>query len=122
VECRTARHAKRFARQERNDVNREWTKKPTAAKVRAQPASALPPGSLAAVAATTLTGGGKAALTIVLVPHGKTVAVLTLTTQTGFDPYPQARDLMRRMLGMEPLAEPPPPLGTPIEAARVVRG
>jgi hypothetical protein len=84
----------------------------------------LPAGALAAVAATSLTGGGKAALTIVLVPHGKTVAVLTLTTQAGFDPYPQARDLMRRMLGLKPLAKrvaPLPPLGTPVEAARFVR-
>ena len=49
-------------------------------------------------------GGAKAALTIVLVPFGKRVAVLTLTSNTGFNPYPQARDLMRRMLGLKPVA------------------
>ena len=97
--------------------------------MRRQPAHALPRGALAAVAATKLTGGGKASLTIVLVPLGKHVAVLTLTSQTGFNPYPQARDLMRRMLGLKPIAVPkpkpktvtPPPLGVPIEAARFVR-
>ena len=94
-----------------------------------RPASALPRGALAAVAATKLLGGGKASLTIVLVPRGQHVAVLTLTSQTGFNPYPQARNLMRRMLGMKPLAVPkpkpqvvePPPLGVPVEAARFVR-
>ena len=127
VRCRTAAQALRFARAERQDVNREWTKKPTAAIVRRQAASALPSHSLAAVAATKLLGGGKASLTIVLVPRGKNVAVLTLTSQTGFNPYPQARDLMRRMLGLKPLAPAKkkaveiPPLGVPIEAARFVR-
>ncbi len=67
-------------------------------------ASALPHGALAAVAATKLTGGAKASLTIVLVPRGPNVAVLTLTSQTGFNPYPQARNLMRRMLGLKPIA------------------
>src|SRR3954470_12635662 len=66
VRCRTAGQPQRFARAERNDVNREWTKKPTAAKGRRQPASALPHGALAAVAATKLLGGAKASLTIVL--------------------------------------------------------
>jgi hypothetical protein len=126
VRCRTAAQAVRFARDERKDVNREWTKKPTAAVVRHQPASALPRGALAAVAATKLLGGAKASLTIVLVPRGQNVAVLTLTSQTGFNPYPQARDLMRRMLGLKPLATAkkkvvPPPLGVPVEAARLVR-
>ena len=71
-----------------------------------------------------MTGGEKASLTIVLVPRGQRVAVLTLTTQSGFDPYPQARNLMRRMLGLKPIATPkatPPPLGVPVEAARYVR-
>ncbi len=104
VKCKTAAAAVRFARAERQDVNREWTKPPTAAKVRRQPASALPHGALAAVAATKLTGGEKASLTIVLVPRGPNVAVLTLTSQTGFNPYPQARNLMRRMLGLKPIA------------------
>lgn len=127
VRCRTAAQAVRFARAERSDVNREWTKKPTAAKVRRQSASALPHGALAAVAATKLLGGAKASLTIVLVPRGQNVAVLTLTSQTGFNPYPQARDLMRRMLGLKPIAVAkkkvvPPPLGVPVEAARFVRG
>jgi hypothetical protein len=127
VRCRTAAQALRFARAERQDVNREWTKKPTAAIVRRQAASALPHHSLAAVAATKLLGGGKASLTIVLVPKGKNVAVLTLTSQTGFNPYPQARDLMRRMLGLKPIAAPKkkaaelPPLGVPVETARFVR-
>jgi hypothetical protein len=116
VRCKTAAQARRFAAEERQDVNREWTKKPTAAIVRPQPAESLPSGSLAAVAATKLTGGGKASLTIVIVPSGTNVAVLTLTSQTGFNPYPQARDLMRRMLGLQP-----PPLGVPVEAARFVR-
>jgi hypothetical protein len=86
--------------------------------------SVLPPGSYAAVAATTLTGGAKASLTIVLVPRGPRVAVLTLTSQTGFNPYPEARNLMRRMLGLKPIAVPtqkPPPLGVPVETARFVR-
>jgi hypothetical protein len=126
VKCRTAAQARRFARDERKDVNREWTKPPTAAKVRRQPASALPHGALAAVAATKLTGGAKASLTIVLVPRGQNVAVLTLTSQTGFNPYPQARNLMRRMLGMRPIAgakKPPTPgpIGVPVETARFVR-
>ncbi len=62
-----------------------------------------------------------------LVPRGTNVAVLTLTSQTGFNPYPQARDLMRRMLGLKPIAAPkkktvaPPVLGVPVEAARFVR-
>ena len=38
-----------------------------------------------------------------LVPLGQRVAVLTLTTHSGFDPYPQARNLMRRMLGLKPI-------------------
>jgi hypothetical protein len=95
--------------------------------VRNQPASKLPAGSFAAVAATTLSGGAKASLTIVLVPRGQRVAVLTLTSQTGFDPYPQARNLMRRMLGMPPIVVPKPkpkvvnqPLGVPVETARFV--
>jgi len=127
VRCKTPAQARRFAAEERKDVNREWTKKPTAAIVRRQPAKALPHGALAAVAATKLTGGGKASLTIVLVPRGPDVAVLTLTSQTGFNPYPQARDLMRRMLGLKPIAVPkkttasPPPLGVPVETARFVR-
>jgi hypothetical protein len=129
VQCKSAAQARRFARDERNDVNREWTKKPTAATVRHQPANSLPRGSLAAVAATKLTGGAKASLTIVLVPRGHNVAVLTLTSQTGFNPYPQARNLMRRMLGLKPIAiaKPKPkaveplPLGVPVEAARLVR-
>ena len=126
VRCRTAAQAVRFARAERKDVNREWTKPPTAAKVRQQPASALPKGALAAVAATKLTGGAKASLTIVLVPRGQNVAVLTLTSQTGFNPYPQARDLMRRMLGLKPIAAAKkkvelPPLGVPVETARFAR-
>jgi len=126
VECRTAALARRFSREERQDVNREWTKKPTAATVRAQKPTALPPGSLAAVAATKLLGGGKASLTIVLVPLGQRVAVLTLTTHAGFDPYPQARNLMRRMLGLKPIAiknkkVAPPPLGVPVETASFVR-
>jgi hypothetical protein len=128
VECRTAALARRFSREERKDVNREWTKPPTAAKVRRQAASALPPGALAAVADTkpVSTGGQRAALTIVLVPLGQRVAILTLTTHSGFDPYPQARNLMRRMLGLRPLAEKkkavtPPPLGVPVETARYVR-
>ena len=106
MECRTAALARRFSREERQDVNREWTKPPTAAKVRHQAASALPRGALAAVADTKplATGGEKAALTIVLVPLGQRVAILTLTTHAGFDPYPQARNLMRRMLGLKPLA------------------
>ena len=126
VSCRTAAQAVRFARAERKDVNREWTKKPTAATVRAQKPTALPHGALAAVAATKLLGGGKASLTIVLVPRGQNVAVLTLTSQTGFNPYPQARDLMRRMLGLKPIAAAKkkvelPPLGVPVETARFVR-
>ena len=127
VRCRTAAQALRFAREERKDVNREWTKKPTAALIRHQPASSLPQGALAAVAATKLLGGAKASLTIVLVPRGQNVAVLTLTSQTGFNPYPQARDLMRRMLGLKPIAAAkkkavvPPPIGVPVEAARFVR-
>jgi hypothetical protein len=127
VQCRTAAQARRFAREERKDVNREWTKKPTAATVRRQPASSLPRGALAAVAATKLTGGAKASLTIVLVPRGENVAVLTLTSQTGFNPYPQARNLMRRMLGLKPIAiakpkpKAPPPIGVPVETARLVR-
>jgi hypothetical protein len=73
-----------------------------------------------------VTGGEKAALTIVLVPLGHRVAILTLTTHSGFDPYPQARNLMRRMLGLKPLATKktkaaPPPMGVPVEAARYVR-
>jgi hypothetical protein len=128
VRCRTAAQAVQFARAERKDVNSEWTKKPTAATVHGQQASALPHGALAAVAATRLLGGGKASLTIVLVPRGQSVAVLTLTSQTGFNPYPQARDLMRRMLGLRPIAAPKkkatplPPLGVPVETARFVRG
>ena len=86
VECRTAAQARRFARAERKDVNREWTKPPTAAKVRRQAASKLPHGALAAVAATKLSGGAKASLTIVLVPRGQRVAVLTLTSQTASTP------------------------------------
>jgi hypothetical protein len=129
VQCRTPALARRFAREERADVNREWTKKPTAATVRNQPASKLPRGSYAAVAATKLLGGGKASLTIVLVPRGQKVAVLTLTTQTGFDPYPQARNLMRRMLGLAPVPVPSAkpkvievdPIGVPVETARFVR-
>ena len=124
VQCRSSAQARRFAREERQDVNREWTQPPTAAKVRRQAASQLPPGSYAAVAATTLTGGAKASLTIVLVPRGPRVAVLTLTSQTGFNPYPEARNLMRRMLGLKPIAVPtqkPPPLGVPVETARFVR-
>jgi hypothetical protein len=130
VQCRTAALARRFALAERKDVNREWTRAPIAAKVRRQPARALPHGALAAVAATKTASGAKASLTIVLVPRGKNVAVLTLTSQTGFNPYPQARDLMRRMLGMKPIAAPrkkkpavkPPVLGVPVEAARYVHG
>jgi hypothetical protein len=124
VECRTAAQARRFSREERQDVNREWTKPPTAAKVHRQTASALPRGALAAVADTkpVVTGGEKAALTIVLVPLGQRVAILTLTTHSGFDPYPQARNLMRRMLGLKPIATTPPPLGVPVETARFVRG
>lgn len=121
VRCRSAASARRFARAERQDVNREWTKKPTAATVRPQAASSLPRGALAAVAATKLTGGAKASLTIVLVPRGQNVAVLTLTSQTGFNPYPQARNLMRRMLGLKPIVATPPPLGVPVETARFVR-
>jgi hypothetical protein len=127
VQCGTAAQARRFAREERKDVNREWTKKPTAATVRRQSASSLPHGALAAVAATKLTGGAKASLTIVLVPRGQSVAVLTLTSQTGFNPYPQARNLMRRMLGLKPIAiakpkpKQPPPIGVPVETARFVR-
>ena len=125
VKCKTAAAAVRFARAERRDVNREWTKPPTAAKVRRQPASALPHGALAAVAATKLTGGEKASLTIVLVPRGPNVAVLTLTSQTGFNPYPQARNLMRRMLGLKPIAPAKKPveqepIGVPVETARFV--
>ena len=120
VRCRSAASARRFARAERQDVNREWTKKPTAATVRPQAASSLPRGALAAVAATKLTGGAKASLTIVLVPRGQNVAVLTLTSQTGFNPYPQARNLMRRMLGLKPIVATPPPLGVPVETARFV--
>jgi len=112
----------------RQDVNREWTKPPTAAIVRPQSASKLPRGALAAVAATkaSASGGEKAALTIVLVPLGQRVAVLTLTTHAGFDPYPQARNLMRRMLGLKPIAiknkkVAPPPLGVPVETASFVR-
>ena len=125
VKCKTAAAAVRFARAERQDVNREWTKPPTAAKVRRQPASALPHGALAAVAATKLTGGEKASLTIVLVPRGPNVAVLTLTSQTGFNPYPQARNLMRRMLGLKPIAPAKKPveqdpIGVPVETARFV--
>jgi hypothetical protein len=54
--------------------------------------------------------------------------VLTLTSQTGFDPYPQARNLMRRMLGLQPIAAAKPkvptpgPIGVPVETARFVRG
>jgi hypothetical protein len=128
VVCRTPALARRFSREERQDVNREWTKPPTAATVRRQSASALPRGALAAVADTkpAMSGGEKAALTIVLVPRGQRVAVLTLTTHAGFDPYPQARNLMRRMLGLKPIAvkkkaATPPPMGVPIEAARFVR-
>ena len=126
VKCRTAAQARRFARSERQDVNREWTRPPTAAKVRRQPASALPHGALAAVAATKLVGGAKASLTIVLVPRGQNVAVLTLTSQTGFNPYPQARNLMRQMLGLKPIATAkkpavPGPMGVPVETARFVR-
>jgi hypothetical protein len=129
VVCRTPALARRFSREERQDVNREWTKPPTAATVRRQSASALPRGALAAVADTkpAVSGGEKAALTIVLVPRGQRVAVLTLTTHAGFDPYPQARNLMRRMLGLRPIAvkkkkaATPPPMGVPIEAARFVR-
>ena len=78
------------------------------------------------MAATKLIGGAKASLTIVLVPRGQSVAVLTLTSQTGFNPYPQARDLMRRMLGLKPIAAAKkkvelPPLGVPVETARFVR-
>ena len=89
-ECRSAALARRFSREERQDVNREWTKPPTAAKVQRQTASSLPRGALAAVADTkpVVTGGEKAALTIVLVPLGHRVAILTLTTHSGFDPYP----------------------------------
>ena len=52
--------------------------------------------------------------------------MLTLTSQTGFNPYPQARDLMRRMLGLKPIAAAKkavelPPLGVPVETARFVR-
>lgn len=128
VECRSSSLARRFSREERQDVNKEWTKPPTVAKVHAQSASKLPRGALAAVADTApvVTGGEKAALTIVLVPLGKQVAILTLTTHAGFNPYPQARNLMRRMLGLKPLAASkkaaPPPLGVPVEAARYVRG
>jgi hypothetical protein len=128
VECRSSSLARRFSREERQDVNKEWTKPPTVAKVHAQSASKLPRGALAAVADTApvVTGGEKAALTIVLVPLGKRVAILTLTTHSGFNPYPQARNLMRRMLGLKPLAASkkaaPPPLGVPVEAARYVRG
>ena len=44
---------------------------------------------------------------------------------TGFNPYPQARNLMRRMLGLKPIAvkprrRQPPPLGVPVETARFV--
>jgi len=127
VECRSSALARRFSREERQDVNREWTKPPTVAKVHSQSASKLPRGALAAVADTApvVTGGEKAALTIVLVPLGRRVAILTLTTHSGFNPYPQARNLMRRMLGLKPLATAkkqatPPPLGVPVEAARYV--
>jgi hypothetical protein len=124
VQCGTAIQARRFAREERQDVNKEWTEAPTAAKVRNQTASKLPRGSYAAVAATTLSGGAKASLTIVLVPRGPSVAVLTLTSQTGFNPYPQARNLMRRMLGLPPIAVAKKvvaePLGVPVETARYV--
>jgi hypothetical protein len=126
VECRTTALALRFSREERQDVNTEWTKPPTAAIVRKQPASKLPRGALAAVADTkpVATGGQEAALTIVLVPRGHRVAILTLTTHAGFNPYPQARNLMRRMLGLKPLAikkkATPPPMGVPVETARYV--
>jgi hypothetical protein len=127
VECRSSALARRFSREERQDVNREWTKPPTVAKVHPQLASKLPRGALAAVADTApvVTGGEKAALTIVLVPLGRRVAILTLTTHAGFNPYPQARNLMRRMLGLKPLATAkkhatPPPLGVPVEAASYV--
>ena len=58
-----------------------------------------------------------------LVPRGQNVAVLTLTSQTGFNPYPQARNLMRRMLGMKPIgtAKKPGLMGVPVETARFVR-
>jgi hypothetical protein len=127
VECRSSALARRFSREERQDVNREWTEPPTVAKVHPQSASKLPRGALAAVADTApvVTGGEKAALTIVLVPLGRRVAILTLTTHSGFNPYPQARNLMRRMLGLKPLATAkkkaiPPPLGVPVEAASYV--
>jgi hypothetical protein len=127
VECNTSMQARRFSREERRDVNREWTMPPNSAKIRRQAASALPQGALAAVAATApaATGGEKAALTIVLVPLGQRVAVLTLTTHAGFNPYPQARNLMRIMLGLKPLVTKkkvsPPPMGVPVETARFVR-
>jgi hypothetical protein len=125
VECKTAALARRFSREERQDVNREWTKPPNSAKIRRQSATKLPHGALAAVASTApvATGGEKAALTIVLVPRGQRVAILTLTTHAGFNPYPTARNLMRRMLGLKPIAvkkkktTTPPPLGVPVEAA-----
>jgi hypothetical protein len=127
VECKTAALARRFSREERRDVNREWTKPPNSAKIHRQAASKLPRGALAAVAATApaATGGEKAALTIVLVPAGQRVAILTLTTHAGFNPYPQARNLMRRMLGLRQIAvkkKLPPPMGVPVETARFVRG
>ena len=118
-----ASHA-RSARTSTASGRRSPPRRSSAASLR----SALPHGALAAVAATKLTGGGKASLTIVLVPRGQNVAVLTLTSQTGFNPYPQARDLMRRMLGLqadrgrEEAGRRPPPLGVPVEAARFVRG
>ena len=118
----------RFAREERQDVNREWTKPPTAAKVRRQPASALPHGCARGRRGDEAApGGAKASLTIVLVPRGQNVAVLTLTSQTGFNPYPQARNLMRRMLGLKPIAAAKKtpscrgPMGVPVETARFVR-
>ena len=125
VSCRTAAQALRFARAERKDVNREWTKPPTAATVRAQRCHALPHGALAAVAATKLLGGGKASLTIVLVPRGQNVAVLTLTSQTGSTPI-RKREPDAPHARPEPIAAPrrsrrPPPLGVPVEAARFVR-
>jgi hypothetical protein len=60
------------------------------------------------------------------VPLGQKVAVLTLTSQTGFNPYPQARNLMRRMLGLAPIPAPSAkpktePIGVPVETARFVR-
>ena len=86
VQCRTPALARRFSREERQDVNKRVDEAADgghgAPPARQQPAARLARRRRGHQAARRR----KASLTIVLVPFGQKVAVLTLTSQTGFNP------------------------------------